>query len=97
MYLIKSSIILFICLVNFSANAQVYTDPIHTSKEILAALYDQAKVDPVEVTVMSLEFDYKTQFWKIELTNKEMNCIDCYPTYKFKNVEILKLFLIPHG
>ena len=79
------------------ADSLKFNDPLHTSSEVLAALYKQGKIKPSEVKVVVFEFNYKNSLWHIELAPIIEPCLDCYPASYFKNKKNLVLQKIPHG
>ncbi len=86
-------------LVGFSAYAEDirFDDPLYSSSEVLAALYEQAQINPKDAKVIIFEYNYIKKVWHIELTPTKQACIDCYPSFYFENAEKLILKKIPHG
>ena len=97
MYSMKLLLVAGFTLASFGLKAETFKSPIHSSEEVMSALYTQAKLDASDVSVVLFRFDYKEQRWHIELSNKEMNCLDCYPSFSFKNEKKLELRSVPHG
>ncbi len=89
-------IVLNTCLTVYAESLK-FNDPLHTSREVLEALYKQGQIKPSEVKVVVFEFNYTAALWHIELAPIAEPCLDCYPAFYFENKVNLVLQKVPHG
>lgn len=81
----------------WSCGKLMYSTPLHSSDEVIAEFFNQSKIDRADVNISRFEYDYIKGFWRIELQPAKGQCIDCYPSFYFKNEEKLVLHSVPHG
>ncbi len=95
----KRILLVLVTIISFSATAKENTinDPLHSAEEVISALYAQANIKPERVKVTSFEFNYIEGLWHIELAPADWPCLDCYPSYYFRNKQKLLLEHVPHG
>jgi len=75
----------------------IHSTPLHGSDEVLAEFFDQSKIDRAKVKIEKFGYDYIKGIWYIELQPLNGLCIDCYPSFYFKNSKELVLQSIKHG
>lgn len=74
-----------------------YSAPLHSVEEVIAEFFEQSKIDRAEVNIIKFEYDYIRGIWSIELQPAKEECIDCYPSFYFKNEKNLVLQRVFHG